>query len=362
MQADGDKGGGPLPLSAGYQALTVAGFAAIAGLALAFLFLDSGKSQSAGAQGAKPAYFVPDSGQAASMRLAVIGLRSFHDETITDGYVAANGGWSAAGAPTGHLAPGMPVLAGQSSDLLQAESDLGTAAAQLRVARINEQRQHKLFETDGAALKDWQQSQTDLTTAAALFETARNKLRLLGKSDQDIGTLVASARKTAGNGPGQVFAVGDSSLVWLVANVREADAQHVRLGDVAEVHVPALPDRLFHVKISYLSSAIDPVTHRLVAGGVLRNENGALKPNMLASFDIKGQAEAMAPAVPESAIIYEGEQARIWVVDANGRYLLRNITTGRLQGGYVEVLQGASAGEKLVAGGALFVDQEKTGE
>lgn len=362
MQDDADKGGSPLPLSAGYQALTVAGFAAIAGLALAFLFLDSGKSQSAGAQGAEPAYFVPDSGQAASMRLATIELRSFHDETIADGYVAANGGWSVAGTLAGHLPPGMPVLAGQSADLLQAQSDLGTAAAQLRVARINEQRLRKLFEADGAALKDWQQSQTDLTTAAALFETARNKLRLLGKSDQDIGTLVTSARKTAANGPGEVFAVGDSSVVWLVANVREADALHVRLGDTAEVHIPALPDRPFHIRISYLSSAIDPLTHRLVAGGVLRNDDGMLKPNMLASFDIKGTAQAVRPAVPESAIVYEGEQARIWVVDANGRYLLRNITTGRLQGGYVEVLQGASAGEKVVAGGALFVDQEKTGE
>lgn len=355
-----DKGGNRAALSAGYQALTVAGFAVIAGLALAFLFLVPGKSQSAGAPEAKPAYFVPSSEQAASMRLATIGLRSFHDETITDGYVAANGGWSVAGAPAGHLAPGMPVLAGQSSDLLQAQSDLGTAAAQLRVAKINEQRQHKLFEADGAALKDWQQSQTDLTTAAALFETARNKLRLLGKSDQDIGAIVASARKAVSSGPGEVFAVGDSSWVWLVANVREADAQHVRVGDMAEVRVPALPSRSLQVKISYLSSAIDPVTHRLVAGGVLRNEDGALKPNMLANFDIKSRTGAVAPAVAESAVIYEGEQARVWVVDANGRYFLRNISTGRLQGGYVEVLQGISAGEKVVASGALFLDQEKT--
>ena len=99
--------------------------------------------------------------------MVTIGTRSFHTETLTEGYVAANGQWSATGTPSRRQAGGMPVLAGQSSDLLQAENDLATAAAQLRAARAAEQRQHKLFEADGAALKDWQQSQTDLTAAAA---------------------------------------------------------------------------------------------------------------------------------------------------------------------------------------------------
>jgi cobalt-zinc-cadmium efflux system membrane fusion protein len=363
MQENPDKSASPLYLSARYQVLTVAGFAAVAALALALLFLGPGNGESASEQLSKPTYFVPDSGQAASMRLATIETRSFHNETITDGYVAANGAWSAAGAPAARLAAGMPVLAGQSADLLQGESDLATAAAQLRNAQTNEQRQHKLFEADGAALRDWQQSQTDLTTAAASFETARNKLRLLGKSDQDIRGIVSSARKAAAGGlaQGEVFAVGDPSLVWLVANVREADAQHVHPGDTAEVRVPALPNKVFRVTISYLSSSIDPTTHRLAAGGVVRNADGALKPNMQANFDIIERAGANAPAIPEAAVIYEGDQARVWTVDANGRYSLHNIAAGRTQAGYVEALNGVSAGEKVVAGGALFLDQDKTG-
>jgi cobalt-zinc-cadmium efflux system membrane fusion protein len=158
-----------------------------------------------------------------------------------------------------------------------------------------------------------------------------------------------------------VFAIGNPSLVWLVANVREADAARVHDGDMAEVKVPALPDRTFRVRIGYLSSAVDSMTHRLAVGGMCRNDDGVLKPNMLASFDIAGRAEKLAPAVPDYAVVYEGDQARIWIVDATGHYLLRNISVGRSQSGFVEVLRGASAGERVVASGALFVDQEKAG-
>lgn len=361
MQNDADQGRNSSPLSAKRQFVAVAGFAAAMAMAMALLMLEPGRGESASGQASKPTYFVPSNEQAAAMRVVTIALRNFHTETQTEGYVAANGRWSVAEEAAGHDVPGIPVLAGQSSDLLQAESDLATAAAQLHTAKAAEQRQHKLYLVDGAALKDWQQSQTDLATAAAAFQTARNKLRLLGKSDRDIGRIVYSAQSATGSAPGSVFTVGGPSLVWLVANIREADAEHVHPGDMAQVRVPALPDRVLNVKISYLSGTIDPVTHRLVAGGIYRNDDGALKPNMLASFDIAESAGALAPAVPESAIIYEGDQARIWIVDANGRYFLRNISVGRSQSGFVEVLHGAAAGDRVVASGALFVDQEKTG-
>ena len=362
MQNDADGRDNPLPLSPKYQALTVAGFAIAVGLAISLvslLLLVPNSGRSAEGQGPKPTYFVPSTEQASSMLRETVGLRRFYTETIADGYVAANGGWSAKAGLLKNVVPGIPVLATQSSELLQAESDLVMAEAQLRIAAVTEERQHKLYQVDGAALKDWQQSQTDLTTAMVSVETARNKLRVLGKSDQEIGNILHSIPKGAASS-GQVFAVGDLSIVWLVANVREADALRIHKGDMAEVHLPALPDRIIHVRISYISSTIDPVTHRLVVGGVYRNDRGELRPNMLATLDIAGQSAVDAPAVPDSAIIHEGDQSRVWVVNANGQYSLRQLSVGRSQAGYVEVLHGISAGERVVTSGALFVDQANT--
>ena len=61
--------------------------------------------------------------------------------------------------------------------------------------------------------------------------------------------------------------------------------------------------------------------------------------------------------MPASGVIYEGDQAHVWVLDKNGELALRRIKPGRSSGTLVEVLDGIAAGEQVVAGGALFIDR-----
>jgi cobalt-zinc-cadmium efflux system membrane fusion protein len=172
-------------------------------------------------------------------------------------------------------------------------------------------------------------------------------------------------------GPGQylqagastpVFTVGDLSSVWLVANVRELDAPWVRVGADVEVDVLALPDHPFRAVVSYVAPALDPATHRLPVRARIPNPGGLLKPEMFARFHLLGAGGASAAAVPESGVIYEGEQARVWVLDADGNLALRVIRPGRSAGGMLEVLEGVRVGERVVAGGALFIDRALQGD
>ncbi len=64
----------------------------------------------------------------------------------------------------------------------------------------------------------------------------------------------------------------------------------------------------------------------------------------------------LAPAVPESAIVDDGEAPRVWVTTAGGGLVLREIQTGRIDGDMVEVRQGLRAGERIVVRGTLFLD------
>ena len=122
---------------------------------------------------------------------------------------------------------------------MQAQNDLSTAAAQVRLARINETRKHALFDAKGGSLQDWQQSQTDLTTAEIALSAVRNRLRILGIPPVDIDALeharsiepVATLRAPVAGvvvdrqvGPGQYlqsgsatpqFTIADTSTVWL---------------------------------------------------------------------------------------------------------------------------------------------------
>jgi cobalt-zinc-cadmium efflux system membrane fusion protein len=249
-----------------------------------------------------------------------------------------------------------------------------------------------------AALKDWQQSQTDLAAAQNTVRSndialaaARNSLRILGKSDVEItaleaqptqkleplSTVTAPIARTVTQrqiGPGQyiqsvsagasnpVYTIGDLSTVWLIANVREADAGLMRIGAPVEVRVPAYPDRVFSAKISWVGPALDPNTHRLPVRADVVNPDGALKPAMFASFTIITGEAAAAPAVPQGAIVNEGTGARVWLAHDDGTLESRSIRAGRVRDGLTEVLEGLSPSDKVVTSGALFIDRAAQGD
>jgi cobalt-zinc-cadmium efflux system membrane fusion protein len=281
------------------------------------------------------------------------------------------------------------------NDLIAAKSTLGSTRAQLDLARTNEQRQHALYDSQGAALRDWQQSQVDLATAEGNFHSAeigltavRNRLRILGKSDEEIAALEDSPDMQRADpaatirapiegtilqrqvGLGQyiqaasstpLYLIGDLSTVWLIANVREADAPRVRIGDMLEVNVLAFPGRTFKARISYVAPSIDPNTHRLAVRADIDNHDGALKPQMFATFSIITGEESQSAAVPQSALLYDGEKPHVWVLGADGVLTLRDVRTGRTTGAMVEVVSGLSPGEKIVTSGTIFIDRAATG-
>jgi cobalt-zinc-cadmium efflux system membrane fusion protein len=269
----------------------------------------------------------------------------------------------------------------EASEFVQAQTDLESTTAQARLARQSEARKHALYEAQGASLQDWQQSQAELANAEAALQSARNRLRILGKSDGEIDALAGNGRSEARVplraplagvvvdrqvGPGQyvqagsstpLFTIADVASVWLVGNVRESEAARMRRGQPVEVQVPAWPQRVFRAHLNYVAAVVDPATHRLTVRAELANGDGALKPEMLASFRIVTSEAVDAPAVPEAAVVYEGERAHVWVVGADGLIGLRAIRAGRVNDGLVEILDGARPGERVVTRGSLFIDR-----
>jgi cobalt-zinc-cadmium efflux system membrane fusion protein len=142
-----------------------------------------------------------------------------------------------------------------------------------------------------------------------------------------------------------------------VADVREVDAPLVEVGQPVEVRVLALPGKVFEAKLTSVASAVDPVTHRVPVRATITNPDGKLKPQMFASFSIITGGESHALAVPEEAVVREGDAARVWVVQGRDALALRQIRTGRSNNGMVEVLAGLKAGEKVVTRGSLFIDR-----
>ena len=62
-------------------------------------------------------------------------------------------------------------------------------------------------------------------------------------------------------------------------------------------------------------------------------------------------------AVPANAVIHRGAEASVWVALDGNRFILRRIATGIRAGDWLEVAEGLNDGERVVTGGALFIDR-----
>ena len=354
--------------------------------------------------------FRPTADQLRSLTVVAAELRAFDQIETTDGRIQADGDKTTpVTSPfTGRVIevlaePGQrvtrktPLFAVAATEAAQGRADLAsaigalaTAQAQLKLAQETEQRQGELYRSGGGALKDFRQAESDriaaegqVRGAEAALGSARSRLAALGQSDGDIAALekTPAARAVPARavvyapvdgvvtrralGPGQaitaggdaLFSVSDLSTVWLVAQVPETSAGKVRLGAEVAVATPAWPGRVFRAKVTYVAPTLDPDTHRLPVRASIANPDGALKPDMFARFRIDSGPIGQSPAVPESAVIREGDTARVWVLGPDGTLRLRPVVAGADQDGMVQIAQGLKAGEKVVSKGALFVDQ-----
>jgi membrane fusion protein, heavy metal efflux system len=338
--------------------------------------------------------------------------RTFRAETVTEGKIAVDEDRSTpvfspyAGRvmkllvrPGDNVTQGQPLFVIEAADTVQAQNDfiaamtgLNKARSAVDLAQLQDTRAKDLFEGKAVPLKDYQQSQAtliqaqnDLRSSQTALEAARNKLRILGLSDDAISAFQDKGRidpNTTINspisgtvvqrkvGPGQyvnagasdpVFVIGDLSTVWLTAFVRETDASKVSVGQEMAFNVLALPNRPMTARIDYVSAAIDPATRRLLVRATIDNKDGLLKPEMFANVTIYSPGDHPAIGVPKQALIYEGDQVRVWVVHDDKSIELRQIKTGLTNGDLVEVQGNLKPGEQIVTKGSLFIDRAASG-
>ena len=356
--------------------------------------------------------YSPTPAEWASLTIQPVTERAFRAEHVTEGKIAVDEDRSTpvfspyAGRVTKLLArPGDSVTQGQplfvieAADTVQAQNDfitamtgLNKARSALDLAQLQDKRAKDLFEGKAVPLKDYQQTQAtliqaqnDLRSSQTALEAARNKLRILGLTDDAISTFQQKGRinpetmilaPIAGTvvqrkiGPGQyvnsgasdpVFVIGDLSTVWLTAFVRETEASTVEVGQELTFNLLALPGRTLTGRINYVAAAIDPATRRLMVRATVDNASGQLKPEMFATVTLYAPGDQPSVGVPKQALIYEGDQVRVWVAHEDKSIELRQIKTGLTNGDLVEVHGNLRPGEQIVTKGSLFIDRAASG-
>jgi cobalt-zinc-cadmium efflux system membrane fusion protein len=412
----------PRALSPIVQIVIVIAIVAVALLAY-FITFQMARHQRPVAVEATPAplpsgYFRPTADQWQSLTTQRVASENFADVSVSDGTIAAaddataqvfspfTGRVTSVAVTVGdRVSRGEALFAGEGDELPQAENDLAQAEQTLSAARAalavsikNRARLLKLLTYDAAARKDVEQSRADLANARATVRNdeiavslVRSRLGVLGQSTQGssathtgpkqplsaqvvvrapIGGLVTQRAiangqfvQSAGSGGSTaLLTITDLSRVFLVANITEADISRVHPGDRVDVKMQAYPDRDFIGYVHYIAPAVDPNTHRIAVRAEVENSDGTLKPGMFGTFSVYTGGAVSAVAVPESAVIFEGDTARVWVTGPNRTLALRYVRAGKIVDGTVEVLSGLRPGDRVVTTGSVFIDRASQGD
>ena len=278
-----------------------------------------------------------------------------------------------------HVTAGQPLLYVASSDVTAAFSTYRKARNRLDLARRNLERNRDLLEHKAISQRDLDQVQADYNDAETDVQTAAQTLRILGvppneiKDADGVGATVrpelpmrASIAGTVVQklvNPGQLlqagtttaFVITNVSTVWVQAHVYEHDLRQVKVGDAADVRSASFPN-VFHGRVTYIGSILDPATRTTPVRLVTANPEGLLKKDQFVDVVMHGKAMHQGLVIPTSAVLYDPQNMPfVYVQVEPGKFAQRSITLGQQENDVTEVKDGLKPGDRVVGQGSLFL-------
>lgn len=273
-----------------------------------------------------------------------------------------------------HVAPGDTVRAGDAIVTLDAPAvaEERTAFARAEVdLRDLEHRVHEeseMLRQGATSARSARESQTSLSRAQAALAAARRALSVAQASERGAGGTFTLRAPIAGTVTAREGVRG---------SVIEPSTELVTLVDLRALRIAArLPEQSLDVPVGATASVSlrghagtlsarltwrEPViardTRTRLVHLSLEGDTQGISPGETGTARIE-RASTEGVAVPASAVFREGDRARVFVREAEGRYAPREVVTGRESGGVVEIVSGLRAGESVVVRGTFLVAAE----
>jgi len=155
-----------------------------------------------------------------------------------------------------------------------------------------------------------------------------------------------------------LFRIADATKLWVLADVPEQEPAGLRLGTTATIRMRHGPEQVFAGRVSLVYPQVNMETRTTKVRIEVDNPDLALLPNMYAEVEIDIGAETPELAIPENAVIDNGERKIVLIDRGEGRFEPREVKTGRRGGGFIAILKGMSEGDKVVTSANFLIDAE----
>jgi Cu(I)/Ag(I) efflux system membrane fusion protein len=156
----------------------------------------------------------------------------------------------------------------------------------------------------------------------------------------------------------EVISLADLSSVWMLAEVFEAQADWVAVGQAAEARLDYMPGEVFSGTVDYVYPVLDPQTRTLRVRLQFDNPGERLKPNMYAAVTIFGKSHLDALTIHRDALIRGEDSDRVIVSLGDGRFQAREVMTGIESGEWIQVIAGLDEGDTVVTSAQFMLDSE----
>ena len=152
--------------------------------------------------------------------------------------------------------------------------------------------------------------------------------------------------------------IANNSTLWAIAEVPEANAAFVRIGQSVSIKVPSLGEATISGKIIHIGSALNPETRTMQVRCLVNNPRGNLRAEMYATMEIRGSATASTLTVPREAIQDIGGEKVVFLALEDNFFKKKIVELGREQGDKIEITKGLQSGQRVVTKGSFFIKTE----
>lgn len=154
----------------------------------------------------------------------------------------------------------------------------------------------------------------------------------------------------------ELYRIAELDKMWIYADLYENESRYVKPGAKAKVTHPHMGER-FTARVSDVLPQFDATSRTLKVRLDVDNPRHILRPEMFVDVEFPLNFPASI-TVPAEAVLDTGVRKTVFVDLGDGVFEPRQVETGWRMDNRVEIVEGLTAGEKIVVSGNFLIDSE----
>lgn len=213
----------------------------------------------------------------------------------------------------------------------------------------------------------------------SILKAAENKLLLYGLTKDQVANLrdteslqsrvtflspTSGIIKKIGVEEGQyvsegtlLYQIENISQLWVEAELYPGEANYVSVGDKVKVQINGLERQQTEATVNFLSPELRAGTQVMVMRATISNASLALKPGQAAQVLLQHSARHSL-VIPVDAVIRNEQGTHVYIQTEQNTFEPRMVKTGIENFQSVEIIDGLTSGDQVVATGAYLLYSE----